>query len=174
MHLTCTLAQALFPAEGFTVLNDQPLSMLWDCHHGDTFVLMVKGLKTEPLAGEAAAAPLALEVSLTPSDEVLNTIENFAAHHNLALTSLSTPPEEMEEPLILAACHEPGAKLFVYSEKATLTARATPEGNMRLTVTGDFKSRKVPCQETDLLLHLERAHSTRLLSYCFSVVRVKR
>jgi hypothetical protein len=171
MHLTCTLAQALFPDEGFKVLNDNPLSMLWDCHHGNTFVLMVKGLKTEPLSGEAAVTPFILEVSLTPSNEVLNTIENFAAHHNLALTPLSTLSEEMEEPLTLAACHEAGAKLFVFSEKAMLTARATPEGNMRLTVTGDFKSRKIPCQETDLLLHLERANSTRLLSYCFSMVR---
>jgi hypothetical protein len=171
MHLTCTLAQALFPAEGFKVSNDKPLSLLWDCHHGDTFVLMVKGLGVEPLAGAAAGAPLTLEVSLAPADEVLNAIENFAAHHNLALAPLAALPEEWEAPLTLAACHLPGAKLFVFSEQAFLSARATPEGTVRLTVRGDFKSRKVPCQETDLLLHLERAHSTRLLSYCFSVVR---
>jgi|WetSurMetagenome_2_1015567.scaffolds.fasta_scaffold30742_2 hypothetical protein len=171
MHLICTRAQALFPPEGFKVLNDTPLSLLWDCHHGDTFVLMVKGLKVESLAAEAVPGSITLEMSLAPFSETLATIENFAAHHNLALASRATLPEELEEPLTLAACHLPDAKLFVYSEKALLTARATPEGTMRLTVTGDFKSRKVPCQETDLLLHLERPGSTRLLSYCFSVIR---
>ena len=171
MHLTCTWSQALFPAEGFRVLNEKPLPLLWDCHHGDTCVLMVKGLQVEPLSGEATAEPITLEMSLTPISEVLGAIENFAAHHNLALTPYPTLPEELSEPLTLAACHLPGAKLFMFSEKATLTARATPEGNVRLTVTGNFKSRKVPCQETDLLLHLERASSSRLLSWCFSVVR---
>ena len=171
MYLTCTLAQALFPPEGFKVFNDQPLSLLWDCHHGDTFVLMVKGLKVEPLSGGDAPEPITLEVSLAPVNEVLGAMENFAAHHNLALTPLASLPEELEEPLTLAACHLPGDKLFVYSEKAVLAARATPEGNIRLMVKGDFKSRKIPCQETDLLLHLERPGSTRLLSYCFSVLR---
>jgi hypothetical protein len=171
MHLTCTRAQALFPPEGFKAFNDQPLSLLWDCHHGDTFVLMVKGLKVEPLSGQAAPEPLTLEVSLAPGHEVLATFQDFAAQHNLALTPLASKPLELEESLTLAACHVPGSKLFVYSEKAMLTARATPEGNVQLVVKGDFKSRKIPCQETDLLLHLERPGSTRLLNYCLSVIR---
>ena len=171
MHLTCTHTQALFPAEGFKVVNEKPLSLLWDCHHGDTFVLMVGGLTVEPLSGEAPAEPITLEVKLAPFAEVLGAIENFAAHHNLPLAPLPALPEELEEPLTLAACHLPEAKLFVFCEKATLTARVTPEGNLRLMVKGDFKSRKVPCQETDLLLHLERADASRLLSYCFSAVR---
>jgi hypothetical protein len=174
MHLTCTLLRARFPSEGWQVFNEKPLSLLWDCHHGDTFVLMAKGLTAEPLSQDTAAEPITLEVGLTPNGQVLGEIETFAAHQNLALTPLPTLPEELEEPLTLAACHLPGPKLFVFSEQATLTARATPEGNVRLTVTGDFKSRKVPCQETDLLLHLERANSSRLLSYCFSIVRAKR
>ena len=62
MHLTCTWSQALFPAEGFKVLNEKPLPLLWDCHHGDTFVLMVKGLQVEPLSGEATAEPITLEM----------------------------------------------------------------------------------------------------------------
>ena len=169
MHLTCTMAQALFPAEGFKVWNEKPLSLLWDCHHGDTFVFMVKGLQVESFEG-AAGEPITLEVSLAPFNEVLGSIENFAAHHNLALTPLTPLPEVLEKPLTLAACHLPAAKLFVFSENATLTARATPEGKVRLVVTGEFKSRKVPCQETDLLLHLERAHASGLLSYCFSVI----
>jgi hypothetical protein len=174
MHLTCNLIQARLPSEGWQLFNEKPLSLLWDCHHGDTFVLMAKGLTAEPLPQDTTAEPITLEVSLIPHAPVLAEIETFAAHHNLALAAWPTLPEELEEPLTLAACHLPGPKLFVFCEKASLTARVTPEGNLRLTVTGDFKSRKVPCQETDLLLHLERANSTRLLSYCFSVVRGKR
>jgi hypothetical protein len=174
MHLICTSILAQFPSEGLQVLNEKNLSLLWDCHHGDTFVLQAGGLAVEPLSGKTASEPITLEVSLTPVAEVLGKIEHFAALHNLALSPSPTLPEELVEPLTLAACHLPEAKLFVFCEKATLAARATPEGNMRLTVTGDFKSRKVPCQETDLLLHLERDQASRLLSYCFTVVRGRR
>jgi hypothetical protein len=174
MYLTCILLQARLPSEGWQVFTEKPLPLLWDCHHGDTFVLMAKGLAAESLPQDTAAGPITLEVRLTPDAEVLREIETFAAHHNLALTGWPTLPEELEEPLTLAACHLPGPKLFVFSEKATLTARATAEGNVQLTITGDFKSRKVPCQETDLVLHLERANSTRLLSYCFSMIRSRR
>jgi hypothetical protein len=174
MHLTCTLLQARFPSEGWQVFTEKPLSLLWDCHHGDTFVLMAKGLAAEPLSPDAAAEPITLELSLAPFSQVLGEIETFAAHQNLALTPWATLPEKLEEPLTLAACHLPGPQLFFFSEKASLTARATPEGNVRLTVAGDFKSRKVPCQENDVVLHLERANSSRLLSYCFSMVRGRR
>jgi hypothetical protein len=174
MYLTCTLLQARLPSEGWLVSAEKPVPLLWDCHHGDTFVLMAKGLTAEPLSGEAEAKPITLEVSLTPDADVIREIETFAAHHNLALAGWPTLPEELEEPLTLAACHLPGPKLFIFCEKATLTARATADGRVRLSVTGDFKSRKVPCQETDLVLHLERANSTRLLSYCFSMLRSRR
>jgi hypothetical protein len=171
MHLTCTLLEARFPAEGWQVSHENPFSLLWDCHHGDTFVLMAKGLTAAPWSGEAAAPPITLEINLLANSEVLKEIETFAAHHNLALSPWATLPEELAEPLTLAACHLPGPKLFIFSEKAALTARATPERNIRLTVTGDFKSRKVPCQENDVVLHLERANSSRLLSFCYSIVR---
>jgi hypothetical protein len=173
MHLTCPHVQVFLPAEGFRVFAPKPVPLLWDCHHGDTFVLKVDGLTVEPFSGDAPAEPIALEVSLTPSSEVLGKIETFAAHQNLPLSPWPSLPEEMREPLTLAACHLPQARLFVFSEKAELTARATPEGQVRLTVAGDFKSRKIPCQETDLVLHLERANSSRLLSYCFTLVRSK-
>jgi hypothetical protein len=171
MHLTTNTAHAGFPAEGIKLSAEKPLSLLWDCHHGDTFVLMLGGLATEPCSKEAPALPIILEVSLAPFGEVLGKIEQFAAHHNLPMAPLAALPEAMEEPLTLAACHLPEAKLFVFSEKAVLTVRATPEGNVRLTVAGDFKSRKVPCQATDLVLHLERPGAARLLSYFFTLVR---
>jgi len=174
MHLTCTRAQAIFPSEGLKLWNEKPLPLLWDCHHGDIFVLMVKGLAVEPFPGEVAAVPLTLEVSLSPYDEVLTKIETFAAHHSLPLSLWPSFPGQLQDPLVLAACHLPEARLFIFSETAVLTARATPEGNLRLSVAGAFKSRKVPCQETDLILHLERAASTRLLSFCFSLLREKR
>jgi hypothetical protein len=173
MHLTCTMIQALFPGEGVRLYAEKPLPLLWDCHHGDTFVLKVGELAVEPLAEDAVVSPIILEVSLAPIAEVLSKIEHFAAHHNLALAPWPTLPEELVEPLTLAACHLPEAKLFVFCESPTLKARATLEGNVRLEVTGYFKSRKVPCQETDLILHLERPHSSRLLSYLFTMVRAK-
>lgn len=171
MHLTSIKTQACFPAEGIKLSAPKPLSLLWDCHHGDTFVLLVGGLAAEPFSGEAPAEPIILEVSLAPFGEVIGKIEQFAAHHNLPLAPLAAPPEAMEEPLTLAACHLPEAKLFVFSEKALLTAHVTAEGTVRLTVAGDFKSRKLPCQATDLVLHLERPGAARLLSYCFTLVR---
>jgi hypothetical protein len=171
MHLTCTMAQALFPSEDVKLYTEKPLSLLWDCHHGDTFVLRVEGLAVAPQSGETAASPIILEMSLAPPSEIISKFEHFAARHTLALAPWPTLPDELVEPLTLAAGHLPETKVFVFCETATLTARATPEGNMQLMVAGDFKSRKVPCQETDLLLHLERAPSTRLLSYCFTVVR---
>ncbi len=171
MHLTCTHVQVFLPAEGFRLFAPQPLPLLWDCHHGDTFVLKVDGLTVEPFSGEVPAEPITLELSLAPFAEVLGKIETLAAQHNLALSPFPSLPEEVLEPLTLAACHLPQSRLFVFSEQAALTARATPQGNVRLAVAGDFKSRKIPCQETDLVLHLERANSSRLLSYCFTLVR---
>jgi hypothetical protein len=173
MHLLCPQIQVFLPSEGFRVFAPNPVSLLWDCHHGDTFVLKVEGLAVEPFSGEPPAEPITLEVSLAPFMEVLGKIETFAAHHNLALSPWPSLPEEVQEPLTLAACHLPQTRLFVFCEQAALTARATPEGQVRLAVAGDFKSRKIPCQETDLVLHLERANSTRLLSYCFTLVRSK-
>lgn len=174
MHLTCTTAQALFPAADVKLYTENPLSLLWDCHHGDTFVLKVGGLAAAPLSGEAAVDSILLELSLAPPDEVISKMERFAARHNLALAPWPTLPEELEEPLTLAACHLPETRLFVFCETATLKARATPEGNMQLLVTGEFKTRKVPSQETDLMVHLERASSSRVLSYCFSMARSRR
>lgn len=171
MYLTCTKAQALFPSLEVKLYTDNPLPLLWDCHHGDTFVLKVGPLAVAPLSGEVAAEPISLELNLASPAELINKIEQLAAEHNLALAIWPALPDELEVPLTLAACHLPEIKLFVFCETPTLTARATPEGNVQFEVRGDFKSRKVPCQETDLLLHLERAESTRLLSYCFGVVR---
>lgn len=173
MYLTCTKVEARFPGEGFIVGSDQPLALLWDCHHGDTFVLQVRGLTAAPLSGEPEARPITLEVDLAPVTETMGTLETFAAHHNLPMTPWPSLAEEVTEPLALAACHLPEVKLFVYCETATLTARITPAGRLRLMVAGDFKSRKVPCQELDLLLHLERPGAGRLLSYCFSAVRAR-
>lgn len=173
MHLACTLAQALFPAEGQRLFNDKPLPLQLDCHDGNTFILKVGGLAVQPLESEGAAAEITLEVSLAPPAAVLSQLEDFAAHQELALTLTPAPPAELTAPLTLAACHLPGPKLFVFSENATLTVRATPEGKVRLAVQGEFKSRQAPCREIDLLLHLERPQAGRLLSFCFTLVRGK-
>ncbi len=91
MHLNCTMAKGLFAAEGFQVVNEKPLPFLWDCHHGDTFVLMVKGLLAEPVSGETAAEPVILELALTPGAEVHGAMEHFAAAPQPALDSPEAP-----------------------------------------------------------------------------------
>ncbi|MGQ9689037.1 MAG: hypothetical protein ACUVXF_09660 [Desulfobaccales bacterium] len=171
MHLVCLAARFCLPSEGIRLFTPEPLPLLWDCHHGDTFVMKVGGLAVEPYSEGAPAEPISLEIGLAPPSEVLAKFETFAAHHNLPLSAWPDLPAEVRQPLTLAACHLPEAKLFVYCDQAVLSARATPEGNLRLIVSGDFNRRKIPCQETDLVLHLERADAGRLLSYCFTLVR---
>ena len=42
---------------------------------------------------------------------------------------------------------------------------------MELAVTGSFKARRVPCRETDLVIHLTRAAMGRLVALVLSLAR---
>ena len=42
---------------------------------------------------------------------------------------------------------------------------------MELAIAGSFKARRVPCQETDLVIHLTRAAMARLVAFVLSLAR---
>ena len=70
----------------------------------------------------------------------------------------------ISETPILVAGHIPGNNLFIYCEAPGLTLRRSGRQTMELRVDGVFKARRVPCQETDLVIHLEMAAMCRLLA----------
>lgn len=174
MHLLCPALQARFPEAGLRLFLPRPLSLLWDCHHGDTFVLKAVGLA---VASEEAAAPgpfIVGEITLSPPEETLSRLETFAARHQLSPELWSPPPPELTLPLTLAACHVPERKLFLYSETAGLRVQATPAGNIRWEVEGGFRSRPLSSQETDLVLLLARRPANHLCSFFLAVLRARR
>lgn len=171
MLIPCALAQARFPVEGHRLYNAEPAQMLWDCHHGDTFVLQVGHLSVEKIPEADTGPEIRLEVSLSQPEKQIPEIERFAAVMELALQALSPLPEELLVSPILAAAHIPGPQWFIFSEDAELKSRSDTAGEWELQVTGPFRSRRIPCQEADILIHLDRPATTRLLSYFFSLVR---
>jgi hypothetical protein len=70
----------------------------------------------------------------------------------------------------LAACHVPDAKLFIFSEAATMKVKPG-EAALELEIAGKFHSRRIPCQEADLVVHLTKADSLRLLGAAYQIVR---
>jgi hypothetical protein len=153
--------------------SDRPLPLQCDSHHEDTFILKVKGLTVSPLSGAEEGAPQ-VEMELDLGEDAGPRLAGFAAVQELPLTPGSSPPPTLSLPLTLAACHLPAERRFIFSEHAGLTVEPTPAGRFRLRVTGEFQSRTIPCQETDLILHLARPEAGKLLSYWLSVVQKAR
>ncbi len=171
MHLQCLQVMARFPAERLQLSTSEPVEVLWDCHHADVYVLKVGGLAVEELPEETPESSIRLKLTLSPPGKLIQDIERFAATMQLALEKAPRP--QVKEKLLLAACHVPSAKLFVFSEDAVLTAQASGPQTWDLEVAGPFKSRRVPCQEADLVIHLGKEASTRLLSQFFHLVRAQ-
>jgi hypothetical protein len=141
--------------------------MVWD-EHGGTFVLRVDELAaTEVVAGEPETG-IILEIPLSLPDGLIRSLEEFAAQQQLSLAPPSGP--ELEEELVLAACHLPGQSLFVFAEEPRLLVKRRGEA-VELTLTGAFKARRLPCQETDLVIHLTRAAMARLVALVLSLAR---
>jgi hypothetical protein len=141
--------------------------MVWD-EHGGTFVLRVDELAaTEVVAGEPETG-IILEIPLSLPDGLIRSLEEFAAQQQLSLAPPSGP--ELEEELVLAACHLPGQSLFVFAEEPRLLVKRRGEA-VELTLTGAFKARRLPCQETDLVIHLTRAAMARLVALVLSLGR---
>lgn len=159
MHFHCRRVQGNFPAEKLHLENQGPARLIWD-EHGGTFVLRVEGLEVlEPADGETG---IFLEVALPEPGSLAQQIESFAGRHNLRL-GLKPAVADLAETPILAACHIPGKNLFIFCEEPRLTFRLLDATTMELQVTGVFKSRRVPCQETDVVIHLDLAAICRLL-----------
>jgi hypothetical protein len=140
--------------------------MVWD-EHGGTFVLRVEELSATEAAGESESA-IILEIPLSLPEGLIRSLEEFAAQQQLPLTLPSGP--ELEEDVVLAACHLPVQKLFVFAEEPRLVVKRCGEA-VEITLTGAFKARRVPCQATDLVIHLTRAAMARLVALVLSLAR---
>ena len=101
-------------------------------------------------------------------EELIRSLEEFAAQQQLPLAPPSGP--ELVEDVVLAACHLPVQNLFVFAEEPRLVVKRRGEA-VELALTGAFKARRVPCQETDLVIHLTRAAMARLVALVLSLAR---
>ncbi len=164
MLLSCPKVQAVFPQEDLQVEHEPPAWVRWD-EHGGTFILRVVGLKAIEASGAASEASLTLEVAVNDAPALQEKIQEFAGHHQLPLSPPAGLPAELLEQPILAACHIPEKQLFVYCEASELTVGSSAGGNLELKVTGAFRSRRVPCQEGDLVIHLSSPAMARVLSF---------
>jgi hypothetical protein len=167
MLIPCTRLQAGFVDPGIKLELKTPSPMLWD-EHGGTFVIKVSGLEVSELVAPAGETSCRLEIALSPGTALVSALEEFAGLHQLPPAPPSAPV--LEEAALLAACHLPGRNLFVFAEEPTLIA--TRRGDIvELSVEGPFKVRRVPCQETDLVIHLTKAAMSRLVAYVLNQAR---
>ena len=162
MLFHCPRAQANFPIERLRLANNRgPARLVWD-EHGGTFVLRVEGLEVVEVPDAEGEVGVRLEVALPGPAAMAGQLEIFAGQHSLHLGQ-ETAAEVISETPILVACHLPGKQLFVYCEAPRLTVRLSGRQSMELLVDGAFKARRVPCQATDLVIHLDAAAIGRLL-----------
>lgn len=167
MLIPCSRAQAIFPVQGVRLDRRTPAFMVWD-EHGGTFVLRVEELAvTEAAAGEPETG-IILEIPLSLREGLRRGLEEFAAQQQLPLSAPSGP--ELLEEAVLAACHLPGQNLFIFAEEPSLTVKRRGEA-VELAVEGHFKARRVPCQETDLVIHLTRVAMARLAAFVLSLAQ---
>lgn len=167
MLLPCTRLQANFADQGIRLELGTPASMVWD-EHGGTFVLRVGALEVTEPTGAASASGCQLEIPVTPGATVINALEEFAAQHQLPLGRPSAP--DLGEIAVLAACHLPEKNLFIFAEEPALTVSRRGDA-VDLSVSGVFKVRRVPCRETDLVIHLTKAAMTRLVAFVLHLAR---
>jgi len=170
MLLHCPRVQALFPQEKVLLEHDGPAWMLW-AEHGGTLILRVGELKFREIAGVGDASGLFLELDLSPAENLIHKIEDFAAQHNLTLSPLAPPESEFSARPVLAACHIPEYKKFIFAEESRLLARPRIAGAVEMEVRGAFRARAVPSQEADMVIHLLPGDLAGLLSYLRAVAR---
>lgn len=162
MLFHCHRVQANFPGEKLGLVNQEQTELHWD-EHGGTFVLRVEGLEVVEAPRPEGEVMVRLEIDLPEPASLAHRIESFAGRHSLRLGE-EMAAEVISETPILVACHIPGKHLFVYCEAPRLTLRLSGRQSMELRLDGVFKARRVPCQETDLVIHLEMAAMCRLLA----------
>jgi hypothetical protein len=167
MQIPCSRAQAVVAEPGIRLERHTPGFMVWD-EHGGTFVLRVEELAvTEVHAGELEPG-IIIEIPLSAPEGLIRSLEEFAVQQQLLLAPTSEP--ELLAEAVLAACHLPERNLFVFAEEPRLAVKRRGEA-VELAVTGSFKARRVPCKETDLVIHLTKAAMARLVALVLSLAR---
>ena len=146
MQIPFSRAQARFADPEIRLARHTPGFMVWD-EHGGTFVLRVDELTETEAPGESETG-IILEIPLSLPEELIRSLEEFAAQQQLPLAPPSGP--ELVEKVVLAACHLPVQNLFVFAEEPRLVVKRRGEA-VELALTGAFKARRLPCQETCLL-----------------------
>ena len=167
MLIPCSRARVVVAEPGIRLERQTPGSMVWD-EHGGTFILRVDELAVTEVPAEPSETGIILEIPLSRREELIGSLEEFAARQELPQSS--PPGPELLEVAILAACHLPGQNLFVFAEEPQLVVKRRGEA-VEIAITGLFKARRVPCRETDLVIHLTRASMARLVA---SVLRLAR
>jgi len=170
MLFPCSRVRAFFPQEKVILEHDGPAWLLWT-EHGGTLILKIGDLKFKETAGAGEESGLFLEVELSPATPLIQKIEDFAAQHNLPLAPLAPPEPEFSARPILAACHLPEHKKFIFAEESRLLARPGPGRAVEMEVRGAFRVRTVTSQEADLVVHLTPGDLAGLLSYLRAVAQ---
>lgn len=166
MLVDCLAVEARFPVAGYALHHREPCRLKWDCHHGSTFILRVTGLSmAREVDPDSADSSILIKMSLQPRERFISEAKRFAAHHGLEISRFPDLPPTLTVPALLSAAHLPEAGVFVFSEKSALTARAGDKPPCELTVTGPFQVRRIPSLEADLVIHLDKPASARLLSF---------
>ena len=140
MLLHCPRVQVLFPREKIRLEHEGPAWMLW-AEHGGTLILKVGDLKFAEIAAPVEESGLFLEVEMIPPETLVQQIEGFAAQQSLILPPPASPPAEacIIQP-ILAACHIPLQKKFIFAEESQLEARPGKTGFVTIAVQGEFRA----------------------------------
>ena len=167
MLIPCSRAQAVIADPGIRLERHAPGFMVWD-EHGGTFVLRVDNLEVAEVIAPELESGLSLSISLIPPEPLIRSLEEFAAQQQLPLAPPSGP--ELLEEAVLAACHLPEQNLFIFCEEPRLVVKRRGEA-VELAVEGHFKTRRVPCQETDLVIHLTRTAMARLVALVLNLAR---
>jgi len=162
VQFDCSRVLADFPAAKLRLQNREPARLIWD-EHGGACVLRVEGLEVLEAPELRGEAGIWLEALLPPPVSLADLIEGFAPRHELRLEAAPAVAELLETP-ILAACHLPDQNLFIFCEASRLTARRRGPQRLELRVSGDFQTRRLLSRETDLVIHLTMASSSRLLA----------
>jgi len=162
VQFDCPRVLADFPAAKLRLQNREPARLIWD-EHGGACVLRVEGLEVLEAPELRGEAGIWLEALLPPPVSLADLIEGFAPRHELRLEAAPAVAELLETP-ILAACHRPDQNLFIFCEASRLTARRRGPQRLELRVSGDFQTRRLLSRETDLVIHLTMASSSRLLA----------
>jgi hypothetical protein len=167
MLIPCFRAQAVFPVHGVRLDSSAPGFMIWD-EHGGTYVLRVEELAATAAAAGEPEVGLRLEIPLSPQESLVPALEEFAAQQQLPLAPPAAP--ELSEEALLAACHLPEQNLFIFAEEPGLVVKRRGEA-VELAAAGPFQARQVPCQQTDLVIHLTKATMARLVALVLHLAR---